>query len=281
VVTEQGEYRVAQQLLRESLSIFRDLGDQEGMMRSLIALGYVTWVLGEYETAKQLHEESLALCRDTGNQAGIAHSLEFLAQAVFGLAEYEKAKQLWYEGLAIHKEIGNLRGVVGVLADLGEAALVLGEYEEAARLAQQSLALHKKLDDRFGIAWSLRVLGNAACGLGDLEGARKHLCQALEKAVMVRWTSVTLLALVGIGALLAAEGEKERALELTALILHHPLSWRWTKDRAARLVAELESELPHDVAAAAQERGRVRDLEATVAELLVELDAKMPNEDRM
>jgi hypothetical protein len=40
---------------------------------------------------------------------------------------------------------------------------------------------------------------------------------------------------------------------------------------AAPLVAELEAELPPDVVAAAQERGRARDLEATVAELLVEL----------
>jgi predicted ATPase/DNA-binding SARP family transcriptional activator len=271
VVTEQGEYRVAQQLLRESLAIFRELGDQEGTIKSLTALGYVTWVLGEYKAAKQLHQESLALCRDTGNQAGIAHSLEFLAQAVCGLAEYEKAKQLWHESLAIHKEIGNLRGVVGVLADLSEAAVALGEYEEAARLAQQSLALHKKLDDRFGMAWSLRVLANAACGLGDLQGARKYFSQALETATTVRWTSVTLLALVGVGALLATEGKKERALELLALILHHPLSWRWTKDRAAPLVAELEAELPPDVVAAAQERGRARDLEATVKELLAEL----------
>jgi hypothetical protein len=89
----------------------------------------------------------------------------------------------------------------------------------------------------------------------------------------VRWTSVALLSLVGVGALLEAEGEKERALELLVLIRHHPLSWRWTKDRAAPLVTELEAELPPDVVAAAQERGRARDLEATVAELLVELEA--------
>ena len=80
-----------------------------------------------------------------------------------------------------------------------------------------------------------------------------------------------LLTLVGIATLLAAEGEKERALELLALVLHHPLSWQWTKDRAAPLVAELEAELSPEVVAAAQARGQARDLEATVAELLVEL----------
>jgi hypothetical protein len=37
------------------------------------------------------------------------------------------------------------------------------------------------------------------------------------------------------------------------------------------LIAELEAELSPDVVAAARERGRARDLEVTVAELLVEL----------
>jgi len=43
------------------------------------------------------------------------------------------------------------------------------------------------------------------------------------------------------------------------------------KDRAAPLVAELEAELLPEVVAAAWARGQVRDLEATVAELLAEL----------
>jgi hypothetical protein len=59
---------------------------------------------------------------------------------------------------------------------------------------------------------------------------------------------------------------REGALELLALILCHPASWPWAKDRAAPLVAQLEAELPPDVVAAAQERGRARDLEVTVAE---------------
>jgi hypothetical protein len=64
---------------------------------------------------------------------------------------------------------------------------------------------------------------------------------------------------------------REGALELLALILRPPVSWPWAKDRAAPLVAQLEAELPPDVVATAQERGQARDLDATVAELLVEL----------
>ena len=87
----------------------------------------------------------------------------------------------------------------------------------------------------------------------------------------VRLISLALLTLVGIATLLTAEGEKERALELLALVLHHPVSWQWTKNRAAPLVAELEAELSPEVVAAAQARGQARDLEATVAELLADL----------
>ena len=53
-------------------------------------------------------------------------------------------------------------------------------------------------------------------------------------------------------------------------MLQHSASWQWAKDRAAPLVAELEAELPPDVWAAAWERGQASDLEATVAELLLE-----------
>lgn len=133
--------------------------------------------------------------------------------------------------------------MVYVLGDLGEIANVVGEYAEAIPLAQESLALSKEIDERFTIAWSFRVLGNATCGLGDSQGAKGYFHQVLETVVTVRLISLAPLTLVGIATLLAAEGEKERALELLALVLHHPVSWQWTKDRAAPLVAELEAEL--------------------------------------
>jgi tetratricopeptide (TPR) repeat protein len=192
------------------------------------------------------------------------------------LREYEEAKRLWQEGLAIYREIGDPWGAADVLGNSGELANVLGEYAEAIQLAQESLALHKRHDNQHGMAWCFRVLGNAVCGLGDIPGARRYFHQALEMDISVQRIPFVLLALVGIAALLAAEGERERALKLLALVIHHPVSLQWAKDRAAPLVAQLEAELPPDVVAAAQERGRARDLDATVKELLAELENNSP-----
>jgi hypothetical protein len=45
----------------------------------------------------------------------------------------------------------------------------------------------------------------------------------------------------------------------------------WFEDVAGRHIAAVAAVLPLDVVAAAQERGWARDLDATVAELLIEL----------
>jgi hypothetical protein len=67
-------------------------------------------------------------------------------------------------------------------------------------------------------------------------------------------------------------GEAERAVELYALISCVPIVsyWRWIEDVAGRHIAAAAASLSPDVVAAAEARGRVRDMNATVAEILAE-----------
>jgi hypothetical protein len=255
---------------QEGLHIFEEIDDRRGIALSLSGLGWVAWHLGKHEEVKQLFQECLTISREVNNQQGIADSLYRLALDAAGLEESGEAKQMLMEGLAILREIGYLRRVENALGDSGEMASVLGEYAETIQSAQESLVPTQEPDHLPGIARSFRVLGEAACGLGDFPGARKHFRKALEAVATIRALYHLLLAVVKIAELLAAEGEGERALELLALVLHHPASWQHTRDRAASLVTELEAELPPAVAVVAWERGRTRDLNATVAELLDE-----------
>lgn len=70
-------------------------------------------------------------------------------------------------------------------------------------------------------------------------------------------------------------GALKRALvfvdAILKLVLHHPMSWQLAKDQAELLADELKAELPPDDVATAQERGKARELESTVSELLAEL----------
>jgi len=271
VAIYQAEYEEAKQLIQKSLDIVKELGDQPGIIASLRSLSYANFVIGEYEEARRLGQASFALSKEIGDQFGVAAALADLARAAAGLENYGESKRLCQDSLALCREIGWLGGIEVALGDLGEVANAIGEYAEAMRLDSEGLAIAQVTDKLNAKAWQLRVLGNAACGLKDYTEARSYFHKALEILVVVRLPSFALLTLVGIATLLAAGGEKERALELLALVIHHPLSWKWTKDRAAPLVAELEAELSPDVVAAAQERSQARDLDTTVSELLVEL----------
>jgi hypothetical protein len=75
--------------------------------------------------------------------------------------------------------------------------------------------------------------------------------------------------------LLADDDEGERAVELYALACRYPrvANSCWVEDVIGKQIAACAAKLPPDVVAAAQERGRARDLEATVRELVVKLEA--------
>ena len=65
----------------------------------------------------------------------------------------------------------------------------------------------------------------------------------------------------------------ERAVELYALVSRYPFVAKspWFEVVFGRQIDAIAASLPPEVVAAARERGRARDLHATVAELLAEL----------
>ncbi len=84
-----------------------------------------------------------------------------------------------------------------------------------------------------------------------------------------------MVALSGLARLFADEGVVEKAVELEALVARHPLvaQSRWFKAVLHRPFAAVIHSLPPEVAAAAQKRGHMQDLNQKVAELLAELEA--------
>ena len=83
-----------------------------------------------------------------------------------------------------------------------------------------------------------------------------------------------MLALPGAALLLLDQRESERVVEIYALSCTLPAvaTSRWFADVVGRPIAAAAATLPPDVVAAARERGRARDMQATVEELVDELE---------
>jgi hypothetical protein len=125
------------------------------------------------------------------------------------------------------------------------------------------------------------MLACAALGLGQVPQAQQYLCEALRIGSEGHTLVSCLNGLLAFSLLLArasevAPGERERAVELYALASRYPhvANSRWFEDVAGRHLAAASAQLPPDVVAAAEERGRARDLWATAEELLAELETE-------
>ena len=165
---------------------------------------------------------------------------------------------------------------------LGDVALALGEDEQAEKHHRQALACYKEegaywtvetspIGGCWGIPVSLQILGDIALAKGDRDEARRSYRQALQRAVDQPDPALNLHLLLGPVKLLDQEGQEERATELAALARYHPASVEETQGKAGLLLDALRAELAPDLFAAAEERGRERDLDETLSALLVDL----------
>jgi hypothetical protein len=194
-----------------------------------------------------------------------------LSQVNVHIGRYERARALGRASLALTRELGYRWGIAASLLSLSAAALAEGAYAEAQQLSRESVTVYET--EEWYDPWpALASLGYAARGLGQRAQAWHHVHEALRMAAATQATSALTYVLPGIALLLADEGQAERAVELYALASRSPLvaNSRWFEDFVGRHIAAAAAALPREVVAAAQERGRSRDLDATVAELLAE-----------
>jgi hypothetical protein len=165
---------------------------------------------------------------------------------------------------------------------LGEVAIAKGEYA----LAEQFLQL-----DSSAFQQHILFLAYATCGQGRVRPARQHICTILRTEVerITRSTADQSLApfswmvLPAVALFFVHRGEVERAIELYALALRDPrvAGSRWYEDVAGQHVAAAAASCPPDIVAAAQARGRARDMVATAKELLAELEAETQDRNGM
>jgi predicted ATPase/DNA-binding SARP family transcriptional activator len=159
----QGDMASARSLFEESLAIYRELGDQGSVAHVLSYLGHVDTCQGDYALARSLLEESLTIGRKLGNKGSIAFSLSYLGIVAHEQRDYALAHILLEESLTIYRELGDKGGIARVLSNLGRAAYFEGDYDSARSLTEEILLLQRELGDRRGIANYLEMLALLAC----------------------------------------------------------------------------------------------------------------------
>jgi predicted ATPase/DNA-binding CsgD family transcriptional regulator/Tfp pilus assembly protein PilF len=174
LLAEQGNMEQAVQVQHDSLDLYKELEDRQGISYALTNLASMEQRRGNFDVSKRLLHESIEIKREMGNRLGVAGSLNNLGNALDAQGDYRQAREVYTESLQIMREVGEKRGIAYTLNNLGHVNLRMGDYADAIRQIEESLSVKRELDDTSGLAMSL-------CYLGEVEMYRQNFSAARQQ----------------------------------------------------------------------------------------------------
>jgi DNA-binding CsgD family transcriptional regulator/Tfp pilus assembly protein PilF len=210
----QNDVNRTESYCQESLLLFRQLGDQQGIALSLYILSVVPLMKGDTDAARVRTEEALAVFREMGDRERIAWSLSTLGLLHMQQGDYSSARARYEESLATHRRSGDKRGIAASLLSLAQLLFVSQGDQVALRsLLDEGLALYQQLGEQQGIANSYVLAGQVAFSQGDSATARSRLEEGIQlyREIGHRRALAEALAILARVALAQGEWTEARA----------------------------------------------------------------------
>jgi tetratricopeptide (TPR) repeat protein len=265
-------------LSTEAVALIRTLSQPEALLYALYCMALSHLYLNNFD-------EVIVAAQEWGRIGEVIHdwwgqtiALNFTAVALVGQHKLAEAREKVDQALHIFSQVpGESFGMSWAALVRGRVALGLGAYAEAKPFYDRSLAAAQALDYRRTIQQSYDNLGDVAFYLGELDQAEGYFRLSLEVSEETGQTREMIGTLHDLARVWAVQGKKCEAVELLAVILHHPLSnlplfmrteEAVLREAAERLRSSLEGDLAPEEYKAAWGHGRTLPLEAVVAGLI-------------
>ncbi|HET6709638.1 tetratricopeptide repeat protein [Amycolatopsis sp.] len=161
-------------VLREALTLARELRDRAGERTALTNLGFVYGRLGRYAEALESHRKALAIDRRTGDLCDTGRTLLNIGDTHLRAGGHAEACGYFHRATAIAEQAGDRDLHVEALLCLADASLELGRTDHARTTHECALAIAAELGSLHAAARAHTGLARAATASGDLESARHH-----------------------------------------------------------------------------------------------------------
>lgn len=175
--------------------------------RALWATGNLAASLGHVERGEVLCQESLVLFREIGDIQGMGDATFHLAHIAFARWDLAAARKRFEESLVFLRETDNKTLTAWALGALALVVLYQGEYARVYPLAEQAREICREIGDTTGVTMSLMTLARVVFWQGDLVRAQTLAEEGLARASETGTTSAEALALALQGEIALAQGE--------------------------------------------------------------------------
>jgi predicted ATPase/DNA-binding SARP family transcriptional activator len=150
-----GDTEMAAALLQESLDLYRELGDVEGIARATAELGGVAIAELDLDRAAALYEECVPLLRSLGNESRLAVAFGNLGTIAHMHGDHATAVRYYGEAIEASRASNDEDGLAVNLHNLGRSELALGQSDRGFETLNASLAIARRLGYREVIAYCL------------------------------------------------------------------------------------------------------------------------------
>lgn len=214
----QCDYELAGEHIRRALELTDQLGDRPATATALQRLGSIAREQGHFTDARRLHRDSLAIWRELGDCYGIARSQNYLGFVAWLAGDHAGAAQLCGEALSVFQRDRHDQDAVEALVNLGAAALYGEELELARERLEQALTLSRELGFQEGIAWSqheLAIAGRRSRRPQSDNAGRLQEALLIHQRLGDRWRITSVLEEIA-GGLLARDDPTRAVVLLRA-----------------------------------------------------------------
>ncbi|MBI5302036.1 MAG: tetratricopeptide repeat protein [Chloroflexi bacterium] len=162
-------------LFEEAHALAQELNVEWLSARTYIGHGMFAHRHGDLSRASTLYASALDHARRSGNRWFIGNALEYWGDVALTQGDLDHAAALFTESLEVRRELGNKNAMANDLFSLGTIALRRQDGRQAETLYQQALALRREMGNTRGILECLRAFSRVAATEQRYEHAARLL----------------------------------------------------------------------------------------------------------
>jgi tetratricopeptide (TPR) repeat protein len=171
VVGSRQDFERSDELQREALAVFAEMGNEEEVRESLGMLAFLAIARGDLVSARSAIEDALARSRAAADQRGIHVNVSNLGHVLARQGCFGDALEPLRESLLLGQDRLDVKGVADQLHDLAIVAAGVGSSEEAAVILGGAEALYEATGSGFEPVGSDAYEQTLSVLRGDLDDA--------------------------------------------------------------------------------------------------------------
>lgn len=242
---QHGDTGKAEEMWRDAIVVFREVGDAEGLAASSNNVGDVLMAGGRLAEARKLLEQAIAGYGLVGDRAGVALAKVDLGEIALQKADLPQAQSNFEQALAIGMQVSDKGAAAYGLAGLGEVAMERDQLPEARKKLESALQLRNAIGQKEAILQTRVALARLQIEQGHAADAERDVRACMDELDKAQMQDDELEAgLVLARALLAqaktseAKGEMAQLRPLKEKTDHLELSLRFSLELGQVLLAE-------------------------------------------